>query len=153
MISHRHLPCRHLSLTSQSFPAVSSDAPADAPPVPPGRLTCRGCKRNRIRSDSEHNRIPGRSKFSHDVTIEWNCPGCRERVAVTSNRHTFVPGECRVSETRLRGVPSSSSGTRPNQRVADYILLRETRGSICYVSFLRFAEGQGSSAKGWPDWT
>ena len=118
MISQRHLPCRHLSLTSQSFSAVSSGAPADALPVPPGRLTCIGCNRNRIRSNPEHNRIPGQCKFPHDVTIEWNCPGCRERAAVTSNRHTFVPGECRVPETRLRGVPSSSGGTRSEIRGA-----------------------------------
>ena len=136
MISQRHLPRRDPGLTSQNFPAVSPASPAATPPgrspapVLSGRFTCIGCKRNRIRSDSEHNRIPGQCKFPHDVTIEWNCPGCRERAAVTSNRHTFVPGECRVPETRLRGVPSSSSGTRSEIRGAVPPAHREPTASM-----------------------
>ena len=103
---------------SQNFPAgVPAPTPPGKSPAPVlgGRLTCIGCKRNRVRTDSEHNRIPGQCKFPHDITIEWTCPGCRERAAVTSDRHTFVPGECRVPSTRLRGVPeprASSSGSR-----------------------------------------
>ena len=87
---------------SESFPAGSS---SDG--------ECIGCKRNRVQTDPEHNRIAGQCRFPHVENVVYDCPGCRERAPYASDRHTLVPGECRVPDVRFRrlgSVPASGSG-------------------------------------------
>ena len=92
---------REDSAVSENFPANSS---TDG--------ECLGCKRNRVQTDSEHNRVPGVCRFPHVETRTYDCPGCRERAPTTSYRHTHVPWGSLLQDTRFRRAASApASGT------------------------------------------
>lgn len=93
---------------------------------------CIGCVRNRVHTDSEHIRIPGKCGASGVQTIEWDCPGCQRRLNKEHPAHTMVPGECRMIETRSRqdarrqprgahvpGAEDESSTMRPGPPAPD----------------------------------
>ena len=63
---------------------------------------CPGCVRNRVSTDPEHTREPGKCRAEHTPVVEWACEGCRTHRPAEHRSHTKVVGECRVPETRAR---------------------------------------------------
>ena len=113
------------SRPNTSFPATGGKPtlpltvdPSEIDPTDPRlKWSCRACRNQIQKHDSRHTRDPDGCKWPMVEPHEYACEGCQMRLGVTSDKHTFIPGECRLSDDSLRGQNKQWQGGVHEPRV------------------------------------
>ena len=97
---------------------VVSIFPATVGGSEPSGQHCIGCKRGRVSTDPEHNRVPGVCKYPLVESVVWTCPACAAHRPAHDDRHTLVAGECRAAQMQIRkfGHRKHNSSRAPQPR-------------------------------------